>query len=83
MSTSAIVGILGLVISLSVFVSQVIFKLGHHSARLEELEKWRGTIRDDMHEISDKLEVMNNTMKTLATLIEERTDRRTTLRTQS
>lgn len=77
MSTSAIVGILGLVISFSVFVSQVIFKLGHHSARLEELEKWRGSIREDMHEISEKLEVMNNNMKQLTTLIEERTERRT------
>jgi hypothetical protein len=76
MPASAIIGILGLVITFSVFISQVVFKLGHHSARLEELEKWRGSIREDMHEISEKLEILNQNMKTLTTLIEERTERR-------
>jgi hypothetical protein len=67
---------LGLILSFSVFVATVIFKLGHHSARLEELEKWRGSIRDDMHEISDRLERVCQNMEKLTTLIEERTERR-------
>ena len=76
-TTSAIIGIFGLIISFAIFVSQVIFKLGHHAARLEELEKWRGSIREDMHEISDKLEQVNKNMEKLTTLLEERTERRT------
>jgi len=77
MPNTAVAGIL---LTLAIFVSHVIFKLGHHSARLEELEKWRASIRDDMHEISDKLEEVNRSMEKLATLIEERTERRKEVR---
>jgi len=82
MSTAAVIGILGLILTFTIFVIQVVFKLGHHSARLEELEKWRGAIREDMHEISDRLEAMTKSMEKLTTLIEERTERRTFGRTQ-
>lgn len=80
MPTSAITAIIGLVLSLSIFVSQVIFKLGHHSARLEKLEEWKGSIRQDMHEISDKLEEVNRTLEKVVTLVEERTERRVVTR---
>lgn len=33
-------------------------------------------MRQDMHEVSDKLEEMNNRLKQLTTLMEERTSRR-------
>jgi uncharacterized protein (UPF0335 family) len=46
------------------------------AARVEELERWRNNMRQDMHEISDKLEGMGEELKHLVTLIEERTDRR-------
>lgn len=81
MPISAVIGILGLVLTFAIFVVQVVFRLGHHSARLEELEKWRGSIREDMHEISEKLEKVTTTLENLATLIEERTERRVVPRT--
>jgi len=80
MTTAAVIGILSLVITFAIFVLNVTFKLGHHAARLEALEKWRDGIRDDMHEISDKMEAMLINFQTLTTLIEERTERRTSAR---
>jgi len=77
MPASAVLGILGLILTFALFISQVIFKLGHHSARLEELEKWRGAIREDMHEISDQIKALTQSHEKLSTLIEERTERRT------
>ena len=70
------VAILGIILTFAYFLSNVIFKTGHISARVEELEKWRGSIRDDMHEISDRIAVMNESLKQLTTLIEERTEKR-------
>jgi hypothetical protein len=52
------------------------YRLGHGSARVEELEKWRGNMRVDMHEISDKLGGMTILVKELVTLVDERTERR-------
>jgi hypothetical protein len=70
------ISVIGLIITFSIFLSHVIYKTGHISARVEELEKWRGSIRDDMHEISDRLQIMNETLKQLSVLIDERTERR-------
>jgi len=77
MNQALVVSIISFVITISIFLSNVIFKTGHHAARLEALESWRSDIRKDMHEISDSLEKVNNTIEKLATLIEERTERRT------
>jgi trehalose-6-phosphatase len=66
----------GVVVTLVVFVSGVIFRTGHQAARLEELEKWRGSVRQDMHEVSDTLEGVRVELKRLATIIEERTRQR-------
>ncbi len=52
------------------------YRLGHQSARVEALERWRVDIRNDMHEISDKLTEMTEAMQRLSTLISERTERR-------
>jgi len=58
------------------------FQMGKHSARIEALEKWREGIRKDMHEISDKLGEVVVELERLATLIEERTERRSATRDQ-
>lgn len=67
---------LGVILSFSVFLSTVIFRMGQLSARVEALEKWRWTMRDDMREISDILTNMKAEFERLSTLIEERTERR-------
>ena len=67
---------IGAILTFSIFLSNVIYKTGHLSARVEELERWRIDIRKDLHEVSDKLEEMNRTLKELAVLIQERTERR-------
>lgn len=67
--------LIGIVVTLAIAVAGVIFRMGHQSARIEELEKWRATMRQDMHEISDNLEHVGQELKRLSTLIEERTER--------
>ena len=67
---------LGVLLSFSVFLATVIYNTGRLSARVEALEKWRWTMRDDMREISDILTNMTKEMERLTTLIEERTERR-------
>ncbi len=76
MSTASIIGILGIILTFSYFISNVIYRTGHLSARVEALEAWRGSIREDMHEISDKISAMNESLKELKTVIEERTEKR-------
>lgn len=66
----------GSLVTLGIFVAGVIYKMGHHAARLESLESWRNNIRMDMHEISSKLEDISEKIISLTTLVEERTDRR-------
>ena len=68
--------LVGSMVTLALFLAGAIFKMGHHSARIEQLEQWRATIRLDMHEISASMERMAVEMKRLAVLIEERTHRR-------
>ncbi len=71
---------IGVLLTFSIFLANVIYRTGHLSARVEELERWRLTIRVDMHEISDLITGMTSELKRLSTLIEERTERRTSLR---
>ena len=75
--------LLGSIITLGAFLAGVIFKMGHHSARLESLEIWRTNIRIDMHEISEKLGEISNQITNLSTTLEERTERRTSFRKDS
>jgi len=67
---------IGVILTFSIFLANVIYRVGHLSARVEEIERWRTTIREDMHEISDILTNMTAELKKLTTLIEERTERR-------
>jgi hypothetical protein len=69
-------GLFGAFIPVFIFTLTNTFRAGHIVARIEELEKWRSSIRVDMHEISDKIESMTAAMEKLTTLIEERTERR-------
>lgn len=67
---------LSLLITFSVLLGQTLYRMGHISARVEELESWKTRVRDDMHEISERLENIQLEIKTLLTLIQERTERR-------
>lgn len=75
--------ILGVCITVLLAVIGLFFRAGHLAARVEELERWRGTIRSDMHEISEQLEQLGRKVETLSTLIRERTERRTFQRDES
>jgi uncharacterized protein (UPF0335 family) len=70
-----VAALVGSMVTLTLSLGAAIFRMGHHSARIEELEKWRATIRLDMHEISTQLGLVGQELKRLATLIEERTHR--------
>ncbi len=75
-NTAILIGLLGSVVTLGLFVAVLIFRAGAQHARLEALEKWRDSIRIDMHEISDKLGALQVQLANLTALIEERTERR-------
>ena len=66
----------GVLLTFTIFLANVIFKTGHLAARVEELERWRTDVRKDLHEVSDKLEVMNSSLMSLSVLIRERTNRK-------
>jgi hypothetical protein len=68
--------IIGILLTFAIFLANVIYRTGHLAARVEELERWRTNMRQDMHEISDKIEEMTTVLSKLATMLEERTDRR-------
>lgn len=67
---------LGVLLSFSVFLATVIYNSGKLGARVDALEKWRWTMRDDMREISNILTGMKTELERLTTIIEERTERR-------
>lgn len=71
---------IGVLTTLVIFLANVVYKTaftaGENFSRISELERWRGTIREDMREISDILTQVTNELHKLSTLIEERTDRR-------
>ncbi len=75
--TSVLYTVIGILLTLAIFIANVIYRTGHLSARVEEIERWRVNIRQDMHEISEKIEIMSVDLRRLATVIEERTQRRT------
>ena len=64
--------LIGATVTLALFLMGVIFKMGHHSARLESLEAWRNNIRLDMHEISDELKAISLQIARLTTMVERR-----------
>jgi hypothetical protein len=74
-SPSLLPALIGAMVTLALFLGGVIFRMGHQSARIEALETWRGSIRQDMHEISSKLESVGVDLRHLTTLIEERTSK--------
>lgn len=70
----------GLLITVFIFLAGVIFQSGRLSARVSELERWRLSIRDDFHEVSDNITKLLTEIKALRVLVEERTERRTLTR---
>ncbi len=76
MSNPLIYTIIGILLTFTTLLSTVVFRAGQLTQRVAELERWRGTIREDMHEISDAMFAMSTELKRLATLLEERTERR-------
>lgn len=74
---------IGVILTFAIFLANVIYKTGHLSARVEELERWRTDVRKDLHEVSDKLEELSVLVKHSITIIEERTERRLPLREKS
>jgi hypothetical protein len=74
---AAIVGIVGLLITLAIQLASVTFKSGRNEARIDELERWRSDMRRDMHEISEQLQRISRQVSGVETLIDERTERRT------
>lgn len=67
---------ISLLLTFTVLLGQALYRTGHLSARVEELERWRIGIRTDLHEISDRMELMALEVRGVRTLIEERTERR-------
>jgi hypothetical protein len=84
MNAELIIGLIGVLITFSTFLAVAIWKGGFVSgelaSRVSELERWRGNVRDDLHEVSDQLTALVGEVKALVTLVEERTERRLPLR---
>jgi hypothetical protein len=74
--TQWIFGLLGVTVTLAIFTGTAIFHMGRLSQRVHELEQWRIRQHHDMHEISEILTGVGAEIKRLATIIEERTERR-------
>lgn len=68
----AVVGL----VSLAIALGKIIFDSGRASARLDSLETWRNNVRNDMHEISEKITNIETGITSIKTIIEERTERR-------
>lgn len=68
--------------TLMIAVLGLAFRAGKLDSRVESLETWRGTIRNDMHEISDQIAGLSIQVANVETLIRERTDRRNMPREQ-
>jgi hypothetical protein len=69
----ALIGLAGTGVTLILALLTVVFRLGHHSARLESLETWRTNVRTDMHEISEQMSALSTALTSMTTLISERT----------
>lgn len=72
--------ILGVCVTVLLAVLGLFFRAGHLAGRVEELERWRGNIRNDMQQISEAIGELVKQMANVETLIRERTDRRYTHR---
>ncbi len=65
----------GAVVTLFIFILTLVFRVGHHTARLESLEEWRTNVRGDLHEVSELMSEMDKKLSSINTLIEERTEK--------
>ncbi len=76
------IGLVGSMVTISLFLISVTFRMGEHSSRLRELERWRDNIRMDMHEISDQIQDLGTKLSEIKTMLDERTERRSMSRTE-
>ena len=67
--------LIAILVTFAIALVHSVFRAGHLAARVEEIERWRISVRLDLHELSSKLEALTVSIKYLATLIEERTAR--------
>lgn len=74
--TALVLGLIGAVVTLAIFVSTLIFRMGHQTARVEALEQWRTSVRSDFHEVSDQMEALKIGFAEVRTIIDERLPRR-------
>ncbi len=75
-STSILLGLVGSIVTIALFLLSITFRMGEHSSDLRELKRWRDSIRIDMHEISDQNQALATKLSEIKIMIEERTDRR-------
>lgn len=75
-NTAGLYTIIGILLTLVTLLSSVVFRIGHLFARVEIIEKWKVTMRDDMHEISTILTGLRAEITGLTKIIDERTERR-------
>ncbi len=68
--------LLGTIVSIVSLTIGVVFRMGRSDARLDALEEWRHSIRSDMHEISEQMQILGKAITALTTIMEERTERR-------
>ena len=80
MPAVAWVGIVSITVTILIILITALinlaYRMGHMGARVETLEEWKLRVRDDMHEISNKLESLAIELKAIHTLINERTEKR-------
>ena len=56
-------GLTGSLVTIAIFVGTLVFRMGHQTARLEALEKWRVTVRPDIPSRVDELERWRGNMR--------------------
>ena len=79
-TANLVIAAVAVLVTFSTFLAVAIWKGGFVSgelaSRVGELERWRGNVRNDLHEISEQLTALVGEVKALVTLVNERTERR-------
>lgn len=61
--TPWLLALTGSLVTISIFVGTLVFRMGHQTARLEALERWRLTVRPDIPSRVDELERWRTNMR--------------------
>lgn len=76
MTPIQIAAFIGAITPISIFVFGLVLKMGQMMQKIESLEEWRGNIRKDFWEVSEKIERLIVGQAELFRIVDERTDRR-------